>query len=59
MKYEIKKGYIHAHTRGKLKGTKIRFSKTSFFQVDKPPLNTLIFRGVFLLDNKGVCILYL
>ena len=27
MKYDIKKGYIHAHTKEKLKGAKIRFSK--------------------------------
>ena len=29
MKYEIKKGYIHASSKGKLKGTKIKFSKIS------------------------------
>ena len=27
MKYEIKKGYIHASSKGKLKGTKIKFPK--------------------------------
>ena len=29
MKYEIKKGYIHAISKGKLKGTNIRFSNIS------------------------------
>ena len=29
MKYDIKKGYIHAHTAGNLKGAKIRFLKIS------------------------------
>ena len=29
MRYEIKKGYIHAFSKGKLKGADIKFSKIS------------------------------
>ena len=29
MNYEIKKGYIHAKSKGKLKGTTVRFSNIS------------------------------
>jgi UDP-N-acetylglucosamine 1-carboxyvinyltransferase len=54
MKYEIKKGYIHANTKGKLKGTKIRFSKISVGATENTIIAACLANGITILRNCAI-----
>ncbi len=54
MKYEIKKGYIHAHTRGRLKGAKIRFSKISVGATENTIIAACLANGITILRNCAI-----
>ena len=54
MKYEIKKGYIHAHTRGRLKGAKIRFSKISVGATENTIIAACLANGISILRNCAI-----
>ncbi len=54
MKYDIKKGYIHAYTRGKLKGTKIRFSKISVGATENTIIAACLANGITILRNCAI-----
>ncbi len=54
MKYDIKKGYIHAHTRGKLKGAKIRFSKISVGATENTIIASCLANGISILRNCAI-----
>ena len=45
MKYEIKKGYIHASSKGKLKGTQIKFSKISVGATENTIIASCLAKG--------------
>ena len=54
MKYDIKKGYIHAHTKEKLKGAKIRFSKISVGATENTIIAACLANGITLLRNCAI-----
>ncbi len=54
MKYDIKKGYIHAHTKGKLKGAKIRFSKISVGATENTIIAACLATGITILRNCAI-----
>ena len=54
MKYDIKKGYIHAHTKEKLKGAKIRFSKISVGATENTIIAACLANGITILRNCAI-----
>ena len=54
MKYEIKKGYIHATSKGKLKGAKIKFSKISVGATENSILAACLAKGKTILKNCAI-----
>ena len=54
MKYEIKKGYIHASSKGKLKGTKIKFSKISVGATENSIIAACLANGKTILKNCAI-----
>jgi len=54
MKYDIKKGYIHANTKGKLKGAKIRFSKISVGATENTIIAACLANGISILRNCAI-----
>tara|TARA_A100001011_G_scaffold123333_1_gene130154 strand:+ start:823 stop:2085 length:1263 start_codon:yes stop_codon:yes gene_type:complete len=54
MKYDIKKGYIHANTKGKLKGAKIRFSKISVGATENTIIAACLASGTSILRNCAI-----
>ena len=51
MKYEIKKGYIHAKSNGKLKGNKIKFPTISVGASQQLIMSSVLAKGKTLLHN--------
>ena len=54
MKYKIKKGYIHAFSKGKLIGTKIKFSKVSVGATENSILAACLAKGKTILKNCAI-----
>ncbi len=54
MKYDIRKGYIHAHTKKKLKGAKIRFSKISVGATENTIIAACLANGITILRNCAI-----
>ena len=54
MKYDIKKGYIHAHAKEKLKGAKIRFSKISVGATENTIIAACLANGITILRNCAI-----
>ena len=54
MKYEIKKGYIHAISKGKLKGTNIKFSKISVGATENSIIASCLAKGKTILKNCAI-----
>ena len=54
MKYEIKKGYIHASSKGKLKGTQIKFSKISVGATENTIIASCLAKGKTTLKNCAI-----
>ena len=63
MNYEIRKGYIHAKSKGKLKGTTVRFSNISVGATENTIIAACLANGKTILKNCAVepeinCLLY-
>ena len=54
MNYEIKKGYIHAKSKGKLKGTTVRFSNISVGATENTIIAACLANGKTILKNCAV-----
>ena len=54
MKYEIKKGYIHASSKGKLQGTQIKFSKISVGATENTIIASCLAKGKTTLKNCAI-----
>ncbi len=54
MKYEIKKGYIHAKSNGKLKGTIIKFSKISVGATENTIIAACLAKGRTQILNAAI-----
>ena len=54
MKYEIKKGYIHASSKGKLNGTMIKFSKISVGATENSIIAATLAQGKTTLKNCAI-----
>ena len=54
MKYEIKKGYIYAKSKGKLKGTMIKFSKVSVGATENSIIAATLAQGKTTLKNCAI-----
>ena len=54
MKYEIKKGYIYAKSKGKLKGTKIKFSNISVGATENSIIAACLAKGKTILKNCAI-----
>ena len=54
MKYEIKKGYIHASSKGKLRGTQIKFSKISVGATENTIIAACLAKGKTTLKNCAI-----
>ena len=54
MKYQIKKGYIHAKSNGRLKGTSINFSKISVGATENTIIAACLARGKTVLKNCAI-----
>ena len=54
MNYEIKKGYIHAKSKGKLKGTTINFSKISVGATENSIIAACLANGKTILKNCAI-----
>ncbi len=54
MKYEIKKGYIHASSNGKLKGTTVKFPKISVGATEQLIMSSVLAKGKTLLKNCAI-----
>ncbi|MBD1158754.1 UDP-N-acetylglucosamine 1-carboxyvinyltransferase [Pelagibacterales bacterium SAG-MED19] len=54
MKYQIKKGYIHAKSNGRLKGTLINFSKISVGATENTIIAACLARGKSILKNCAI-----
>jgi len=54
MKYKIKKGYIYAHSKGQLVGTKIKFSKISVGATENSIIAACLAKGKTILKNCAI-----
>ena len=54
MKYEIKKGYIHAKSNGKLKGNNIKFPKISVGATEQLIMSGVLANGRTILKNCAI-----
>ena len=54
MKYQIKKGYIHANSNGKLIGTTVKFSKISVGATENTIIAACLARGKTILKNCAI-----
>ena len=54
MKYEIKKGYIYAKSKGKLKGSKIKFSNISVGATENSIIAACLANGKTILKNCAI-----
>ena len=54
VKYEIKKGYIHAKSNGKLKGTTIKFPKISVGATEQLIMSAVLAKGKTLLKQCAI-----
>ena len=54
MTYEIKKGYIHAISKGKLKGTNFRFSNISVGATENSIIAACLAKGKTILKNCAI-----
>ena len=54
MKYEIKKGYIHAKSNGKLKGTTIKFPKISVGATEQLIMSAVLAEGKTLIKHAAI-----
>ena len=54
MNYEIKKGYIHAKSNGKLKGTNIKFTNISVGATENTIIAACLARGKTVLRNCAI-----
>ena len=54
MKYQIKKGYIHANSNGRLIGTTINFSKISVGATENAIIAACLARGKTILKNCAI-----
>tara|TARA_Y100000741_G_scaffold167374_1_gene126674 strand:- start:1901 stop:3166 length:1266 start_codon:yes stop_codon:yes gene_type:complete len=54
MRYEIKKGYIHAISKGKLKGTEIKFSNISVGATENSIIAACLAKGKTILKNCAI-----
>ncbi len=54
MKYHIKKGYIHAKSNGKLRGTKIKFSNISVGATENTIIAACLAKGKTTLKNCAI-----
>ena len=54
MRYEIKKGYIHAISKGRLKGANIKFSKISVGATENSIIAACISKGKTILKNCAI-----
>ena len=54
MRYEIKKGYIHAISKGKLKGTYIKFSNISVGATENSIIAACLANGKTILKNCAI-----
>ena len=54
MEYKIKKGYIHANSKDKLKGTKIKFSNVSVGATENSIIASCLAKGTTILKNCAV-----
>jgi len=54
MKYQIKKGYIHAKSNGRLKGTIINFSKISVGATENTIIAACLAKGKTILRNCAI-----
>ena len=54
MEYKIKKGYIHANSKGKLKGTKIKFSNVSVGATENSIIASCLAKDTTILKNCAV-----
>ena len=54
MRYQIKKGYIHAISKGRLKGANIKFSKISVGATENSIIAACISKGKTILKNCAI-----
>ena len=54
MKYQIRKGYIYAQSKGKLKGTKIKFSNISVGATENSIIAACLAKGKTILKNVAI-----
>ncbi len=54
MRYEIKKGYIHAKSNGKLKGATIKFPKISVGATEQLLISAVLAKGKTVLKNCAI-----
>ena len=54
MKYEIKKGYIYAKSKGKLKGNNIKFPKISVGATEQLIMSAVLANGKTILKNCAI-----
>jgi len=54
MKYKIKKGYIHAISKGKLKGTNFKFSNISVGATENSIIAACLAKGITVLKNCAI-----
>ena len=54
MKYEIKKGYIHAISNGRLKGTNLKFSNISVGATENSIIAACLAKGKTILKNCAI-----
>ena len=54
MNYEIRKGYIHAKSKGKLKGTTVRFSNISVGATENTIIAACLANGKTILKNCAI-----
>ena len=54
MKYEIKKGYIHAHAKNGLKGNNIKFKKISVGATENLIIAACLVKGKTILKNCAI-----
>ena len=54
MKYEIKKGYIHANSKGKLKGTTVKFPNISVGATENLIIAACLAKGKTILKNCAI-----
>ena len=54
MKFEIKNGYIYASSKGKLKGTKIKFPKVSVGATENSIIAACLAKGITTIRNAAI-----